>query len=65
MHITLASRNSGMFASSFYGSAAVSGYLMGAITSHAGGPMAETIQIRLLSFVAANLILEVRESNGT
>jgi len=59
---SLASRGSGMFVTSFYGSAAVSGYLMGAITSHAGWPMAEAIQISLLSLLAAALALALRPS---
>lgn len=54
---SLSSRASGMFVTSFYVSAAAAGYLMGAITAHAGWEMASGIQISLLSTVACVLAL--------
>lgn len=57
---SLASRASGMFVTSLYGSSAVAGYLMGAITSRAGWVIAGEIQISLFSIVAAALALALR-----
>jgi len=57
---SLAHRGSGMFVTSFYTSAAVAGYLMGAIVSHAGWALAGEIQISLLSVIAGSLALALR-----
>lgn len=57
---SLASRGAGVFVTSLYGSAAVAGYVMGWIATHAGWATAGTIQISLLSLVAAGLALALR-----
>jgi hypothetical protein len=57
---SLASRASGIFVTSLYGSAAVAGYLMGWIASHAGWVTAGEIQISLASLVAGGLALALR-----
>lgn len=64
---SLASRGSGMFVTSLYGSSAVAGYLMGALVDHAGGVasrgawiFAGNIQIVCLSLVGAALALALR-----
>lgn len=57
---SLASRASGVFVTSLYLSAAVAGYLMGWIANRAGWADAGTIQISLLSLVAAGLALALR-----
>ena len=57
---SLASRGSGMFVTSLYGSSAVAGYLMGGIASFAGWVVAGEIQISLLSLVAGVLALALR-----
>ena len=59
---SLANRGSGMFVTSFYGSSAFAGYLMGALASHAGWARAGEIQITLFSIVAAALSLALRPS---
>ena len=56
----LASRASGVFVTSLYGSAAVAGYLMGWIVTHAGWVTAGAIQISLLSLLAGVLALALR-----
>ena len=57
---SLASRGSGLFVTTLYGSAAVAGYVMGWIVTHAGWATAGAIQISLLSLVAAGLALALR-----
>jgi len=57
---SLASRGSGLFVTTLYGSAAVAGYVMGWIVTRAGWPAAGAIQISLLSLVAAGLALALR-----
>ena len=57
---TLASRASGIFVTSFYTSSAAAGYLMGAITNHAGWVIAGEIQLSLLSVVGGVLALALR-----
>lgn len=57
---SLASRGSGLFVTSLYGSAAVAGYVMGWVVTHAGWGTAGAIQISLLSLVAAGLALALR-----
>jgi hypothetical protein len=54
---SLASRASGIFVTSVYGSAAVAGYLVGWIATRAGWTTAGEIQISLLSIVAGGLAL--------
>ena len=56
----LASRASGIFVTSLYGSAAIAGYLIGWIASHAGWTTAGEIQISLLSIVAGALALALQ-----
>jgi DHA1 family inner membrane transport protein len=56
----LASRASGVFVTSLYGSAAFAGYLMGWIVTHAGWVTAGAIQISLLSLLAGVLALALR-----
>jgi predicted MFS family arabinose efflux permease len=56
----LAGRASGLFVTSLYLSAAVAGYLMGAIANRAGWGHAGTIQISLCSLAAAGLALALR-----
>jgi len=51
----LAGTASGVFVTSLYGSAAISGYAMGWLANHAGWVMAGLIQISLLSAVGAFL----------
>src|SRR6202035_3486981 len=57
---SLASRASGIFVTSLYGSASVAGYLVGWIATHAGWAVAGEIQISLLSVVAGGLALALR-----
>jgi len=57
---SLASRASGIFVTSLYGSAAVAGYLVGWIATYAGWPTAGEIQISLLSVVAGGLALALQ-----
>jgi predicted MFS family arabinose efflux permease len=54
---SLASRASGIFVTSIYGSAAFAGYLVGWIATRAGWTTAGEIQISLLSIVAGGLAL--------
>ena len=56
----LASRASGIFVTSLYGSAAFAGYLVGWIATHAGWATAGEIQISLLSVVAGGLALALQ-----
>jgi len=56
----LASRGSGIFVTSLYGSASVAGYAMGWLATQAGWALAGTIQLSLLSLVAALLALALR-----
>jgi hypothetical protein len=51
----LASSASGVFVSSLYGSAAIAGYSIGWLASHAGWAMAGIIQISLLAIIGAVL----------
>ena len=60
---SLASRASGMFVTSLYGSSAVAGYLMGWIANQAGWIAAGEIQMSLLSIVAAVLALALRPAD--
>jgi DHA1 family inner membrane transport protein len=57
---SLASRASGIFVTSIYGSAAFAGYLVGWIATRAGWTTAGEIQISLLSIVAGGLALALR-----
>jgi len=57
---SLASRASGIFVTSLYASAAVAGYLVGWIATHAGWKMAGEIQISLLSVAAGGLALALQ-----
>jgi len=57
---SLASRASGIFVTSLYGSASVAGYLVGWIVTHAGWAAAGEIQISILSVVAGGLALALR-----
>ncbi len=54
------SRASGMFVTSFYTSAAIAGYLMGGIASHAGWAVAGELQISLLAAIAGGLAFALR-----
>ncbi|HXP78742.1 MAG TPA: MFS transporter [Verrucomicrobiae bacterium] len=56
----LASRASGIFVTSLYGSAAFAGYLVGWIATHAGWATAGEIQISLLSVIAGGLALALQ-----
>ena len=56
----LAGRGSGVFVTSLYGSASVAGYVMGWIATHGGWAAAGTIQLSLLSLIAAVLALALR-----
>lgn len=56
----LASRASGIFVTSLYGSAAFAGYLVGWIVTRSGWATAGEIQISLLSIVAGGLALALR-----
>jgi len=56
----LASRASGIFVTSLYGSASVAGYVMGWIATEGGWAAAGTIQLSLLSLLAATLALALR-----
>src|SRR2546426_779532 len=56
----LASRGSGIFVTSLYGSASVAGYVMGSLATQGGWAVAGTIQLTLLSLVAALLALALR-----
>jgi predicted MFS family arabinose efflux permease len=56
----LASRASGIFVTTLYGSAAAAGYLMGSITGRGGWVAAGEIQICVLSLVAGALALLLR-----
>ena len=57
---SLASRASGIFVTSLYGSAAVAGYLVGWIATRAGWATAGEIQISILSVVAGSLALALQ-----
>jgi len=57
---TLASRGSGVFVTSLYGSASVAGYVMGWIATQGGWAAAGMIQLSLLSLIAATLALALR-----
>jgi DHA1 family inner membrane transport protein len=57
---SLASRASGIFVTSIYGSAAFAGYLVGWIATRAGWTTAGEIQISLLSVVAGGLALALQ-----
>ena len=57
---SLASRASGIFVTSLYGSASVAGYVMGWIATQGGWAAAGTIQLSVLSLVAATLALALR-----
>src|ERR1700676_211550 len=57
---SLASRASGIFVTSLYGTAAVAGYLVGWIATHAGWTTAGEIQISLLSLLAGSLAPALR-----
>lgn len=57
---SLASRASGIFVTSLYGSAAGAGYLMGWLANEAGWVTAGAIQISLLSLVGVGLALALR-----
>jgi len=56
----LASRASGIFVTSLYGSASVAGYAMGWIATEAGWAAAGTIQLSLMSLIAATLALALK-----
>jgi len=56
----LAGRGSGIFVTSLYGSASVAGYAMGWLATQGGWAVAGTIQLSLLSLVAALLALALR-----
>src|ERR1700676_3526795 len=60
LRTSLASRASGIFVTSVYGSAAVAGYLVGWIATRAGWTTAGEIQISLLSVVAGGLALPLQ-----
>jgi DHA1 family inner membrane transport protein len=60
LHSSLASRASGIFVTSLYGSAAVAGYLVGWIATRSGWTTAGEIQISLLSVVAGGLALALQ-----
>jgi MFS transporter, DHA1 family, inner membrane transport protein len=60
---SLASRGSGVFVTSLYGSAALAGYVMGWVVTRAGWATAGAIQISLLSLVAAGLALALRPAD--
>jgi DHA1 family inner membrane transport protein len=57
---SLASRGSGIFVTSLYGSASVAGFVMGWIATHAGWATAGAIQFTLLSLIAGTLALALR-----
>ena len=57
---TLASRGSGIFVTSLYGSASVAGYVMGWIATQAGWAAAGMLQLSFLSLIAAILALALR-----
>lgn len=57
---SLANRGSGMFVTTFYGSAAFAGYLFGALAGRLGWATASNIQCFLFSMVAAVLALALR-----
>ena len=57
---TLTNRGSGVFVTSLYGSASVAGYVMGWIATQGGWAAAGTIQLTLLSLIAATLALALR-----
>jgi len=57
---SVASRASGVFVTSLYGSAAFAGYLVGWIATRAGWTTAGEIQISLLSVVAGGLALALQ-----
>jgi MFS transporter, DHA1 family, inner membrane transport protein len=59
---SLASRGSGMFVTSLYGSAAFSGYIIAAIANHVGWLTAGEIQMSLLCLIGAVLALALRPS---
>jgi MFS transporter, DHA1 family, inner membrane transport protein len=56
----LASKGSGMFVTSLYGSSAAAGYLMGAIVSHSSWLLAGEIQMTLFAVIGAVLALALR-----
>ena len=56
----LAGRASGIFVTSLYGSASVAGYVMGWIATEGGWAAAGTIQLSLLSLIAAMLALALK-----
>ena len=60
LHASLASRGSGIFVTSLYGSAAAAGYIMGWLAGRAGWVTAGEIQISLLSLAGAALALALR-----
>ncbi len=60
---SLASRASGIFVTSLYGSAAFAGYLVGWIATRAGWTTAGEIQISLLSVVAGGLALALQPNH--
>ncbi len=57
---TLAGRASGIFVTSLYGSASLAGYAMGWMATQGGWAAAGTIQLSLLSLIAAALALALR-----
>ncbi len=60
LRTSLASRASGVFVTTLYGSAAIAGSLMGWIVTHAGWTTAGMIQISLLSLVGGVLAIALR-----
>jgi DHA1 family inner membrane transport protein len=56
----LASKGSGMFVTSLYGSSAVAGYLMGALVSHSSWLLAGEVQMSVFAIVGAVLSLALR-----
>lgn len=57
---SLASRGSGLFVTSLYGSSAIAGYLMGWLAHQSGWGVAGAIQMSLLAIVGALLSLALR-----
>jgi len=57
---SLASRGTGIFVTSLYGSASVAGYVMGWIATYAGWATAGAIQFSLLCLIAGSLALALR-----
>lgn len=60
LRASLSSRGSGMFVTTLYGAAAVSGYSIGALAGRTGWLMAGEIQMSLLCLVGAALSLALR-----